>query len=87
MARGTTAFDGWAPNSADGLSRGSTRPDGGRRNCKVNPDDLRRDRPDLHCEPQQARAMPRNLQLDETPVLAVWRFLSTAWLPLSVYRP
>jgi hypothetical protein len=38
----------------------------GRRNCKVNLDDLRWDRPDLDCEPQQARAIPRNLQLDET---------------------
>jgi hypothetical protein len=28
----------------------------GRRNCNVNLDDLRGDRPDLHCEPQQARA-------------------------------
>jgi hypothetical protein len=40
----------------------------GRRNCNVNLDDLRWDRPDLHCEPQQARGIPRNLQLDETLV-------------------
>ena len=38
----------------------------GRRNCNVNLDDLRWDRPDLDCEPQQARGIPRNLQLDET---------------------
>ena len=37
-----------------------------RRNCKVNLDDLDWDRPDLDCEPQQARGIPRNLQLDET---------------------
>ena len=36
-----------------------------RRNCKVNLDDLDWDRPDLDCEPQQARGIPRNLQLDE----------------------
>ena len=40
----------------------------GRRNCNVNLDDLRWDRPDLDCEPQQARGIPRNLQLDETVV-------------------
>jgi len=38
----------------------------GRRNCNVNLDDLRWDRPDLDCEPQQARDIPRNLRLDET---------------------
>ena len=27
------------------------------------------DRPDLDCEPQQARAIPRNLELDETVVV------------------
>jgi len=32
----------------------------------VNLDDLDRDRPDLGCEPQQARSIARNLQLDET---------------------
>ena len=32
--------------------------------CKS--EDLRWDRPDLDCEPQQARGIPRNLQLDET---------------------
>jgi hypothetical protein len=36
------------------------------RNCNVNLDDLDRDRPDPGCEPQQARGIPRNLQLDET---------------------
>ena len=30
----------------------------GRRNCNVNLDDLRWDRPDLDCEPQQARDIP-----------------------------
>ena len=39
----------------------------GRRNCNVNLDELRGDRPDLDCEPQQAGGIPRNLQLDETP--------------------
>ena len=34
--------------------------------CNVNLDDLRWDRPDLGCEPQQARGIPRNLRLDET---------------------
>ena len=29
-------------------------------------DDLDRDRPDQGCEPQQARSIARNLQLDET---------------------
>ena len=38
----------------------------GRRNCNVNLDELRGDRPDLDCEPQQAGGIPRNLQLDET---------------------
>ena len=38
----------------------------GLRNCNVNPDDLRPDRPDLGWEPQQARGIPRNFQLDET---------------------
>jgi hypothetical protein len=43
----------------------------GRRNCNVNLDDRRWDRPDLNCEPQQARDIPRNLQLDETGAAAV----------------
>ena len=38
----------------------------GRRTCNVNLDDLRWDRPDIDCEPQQARGIRRNLQLDET---------------------
>jgi hypothetical protein len=41
----------------------------GRRNCNVNLDELRGDRPDLDCEPQQAGGIPRNLQLDETIVV------------------
>ena len=43
----------------------------GRRNCNVNLDDLRWDRPDQDCEPQQAPGIPRNLQLDETVVMVV----------------
>src|SRR6478736_4875457 len=38
----------------------------GRRNCNVSLDELRCDRPDVDCEPQQARGTPRNLELDET---------------------
>ena len=41
----------------------------GRRNCNVNLDDLDWNRPDLGCEPPQARRIRRNLQLDETPVI------------------
>jgi hypothetical protein len=37
----------------------------------VNLDDLRWDRPDLHCELQQARGIPRNLQLDETVMMVM----------------
>jgi hypothetical protein len=37
-----------------------------RRNCNVNLDDLGLGRPDLDCERQRARGIPRNLQLDET---------------------
>src|SRR6476619_4427099 len=43
----------------------------GRRNCNVLLDDLHWDRPELDCEPQQARGIPRNLQLDETPAFMV----------------
>ena len=32
---------------------------------------LRWDRPDLNCEPQQARGIPRNFQVDETAVFWV----------------
>jgi len=46
----------------------------GRRNCNVNLDDLRWDRPELDCEPQQVRGIRRNLQLDETALVVVrWR--------------
>ena len=38
----------------------------GRRNCNVNLDNRRWDRPDQDCELQQARDIPRNLQVDET---------------------
>ena len=34
-------------------------------------DDLHWDRPDPDCEPQQARGVPRNLQLDETVIDAI----------------
>ena len=58
------------PRSRDRALRAaarSTRPCCcGRRNCDVNLNNLRWDRPDLDCEPQQARGIPRNLQLDET---------------------
>ena len=37
----------------------------------MNLDDLYGDRPDLDCEPQQARGIPRKLQLDETVVVVV----------------
>ena len=48
-------------------------PDAGRRNCNVNLDDLDQDRPDLNCEPLQAPGTARNLQLDETAVLASFK--------------
>jgi hypothetical protein len=52
----------------------------GRRNCNVNLDDLRWDRPDLDCEPQQARDIPRNLRLDETGWLGrSRRCVGTVW--------
>jgi len=41
----------------------------GRRNCNVNLDEPRWDRPELDCEPLQARGIPRNLELDETMVV------------------
>jgi hypothetical protein len=60
---GTPPLEG--PGSAR-CSR-STRPCCcGRRNSNVNLDDLRWDRPDIDCEPQQARGIRRNLQVDET---------------------
>jgi hypothetical protein len=42
----------------------------------VNLDELRGDRPDLDCEPQQAGGIPRNLQLDETGALVSGRVQS-----------
>jgi len=45
----------------------------------VNLDDLDRDRPDLGCEPQQARSIARNLQLDETLLLLVGGCGSGGW--------
>ena len=45
----------------------STRPDcSDSRNCNMNLDDSRWDRPGLDGEAKQARGIPRNLQLDET---------------------
>jgi hypothetical protein len=65
---GTPPLEG--PGSAR-CSR-STRPCCcGRRNSNVNLDDLRWDRPDIDCEPQQARGIPRNLQVDETGMTAI----------------
>jgi LmbE family N-acetylglucosaminyl deacetylase len=52
---------GWTNSSP-----GSKSPGLRRRNCNVNLDDLRWDRPDLHCEPQQASGPPSSLRLDET---------------------
>ena len=52
----------------------------GRRTCNVNLDDLRWDRPDIDCEPQQARGIRRNLQLDETVVVGRLRtYAGTTW--------
>jgi hypothetical protein len=42
----------------------------GRRNCNMNLDDSRWDRPGLDGEPKQTRGIPRNLQLDETMAAA-----------------
>jgi hypothetical protein len=41
------------------------------RNCNENLDDLEWNRPDSHCEPQQAGDILRNLQPDETIVIGV----------------
>jgi hypothetical protein len=74
----------WVPNSAvapvrpacgtcAALLHSLGRPGcSGRRNCTVNLDELRGDRPDLHREPQQAGGIPRNLQLDETHCMEAW---------------
>jgi len=51
----------------------------GRRTCNVNLDDLRWDRPDIDCEPQQARGIRRNLQLDETVVGRLRTYAGTTW--------
>src|SRR6478735_739659 len=45
------------------------------RNCNVKLDDLDWDRPDLDCELQQARGIPRNLRLDETNGVVLSRFM------------
>jgi hypothetical protein len=70
----------WVPNSAvtpvrpacgtcAALLQSLGRPGcSGRRNCNVNLDELRGDRPDLDYEPQQAGGIPRNVQLDETEI-------------------
>jgi len=44
----------------------------GRRNCNVNLDDLRWDRPDLDCEPQQARDIP-----------AIFNWTRQGWLSVT----
>ena len=44
----------------------NTTPSARHRNCNVKLDDLDWCRPDLDCELQQARGIPRNLRLDET---------------------
>jgi hypothetical protein len=49
----------------------------GRRNCNVNLDDVRWDRPDLDCEFEQARGIRRDLQLDET--MGAARVSSARW--------
>ncbi|MDT5131262.1 MAG: putative transposase, partial [Mycobacterium sp.] len=46
------------------------------RNCNVNLDDLEWNRPDSHCEPQQAGDILRNLQPDETD-MSRFRLLPT----------
>jgi hypothetical protein len=87
----------WAPNSAAGTACMDSRcvlspldmPGYfGRRNCNVNLDDLRWDRPDLDCEPQQARGIPRNLRLDETAglVRSVGALWGRAWLVVEKSR-
>jgi hypothetical protein len=43
----------------------------GRRNCKVHPNDLRLDRPNLDCNLQQPRGTLANFQLDETAGVGV----------------
>ena len=49
----------------------------GRRNCEVNLNTCAGIRSDLNCEPQQARGIPRNLQVDETLVLV---FGGVGWI-------
>ena len=56
----------------------------GRRNCNVNLDDLDWNRPDLGCEPPQARRIRRNLQLDETLLLLLRGAAAMAVLLLLV---
>ena len=51
----------------------------GRRNCNVNLDERCWGRPDLDCEPQQARGIPRNLRLDETMMGRSRRCMGTVW--------
>ena len=54
------------PRARHGLQPLDTPGYARRRKCKVNLDDLDWDRPDILRESQQARGIPRNLQLDET---------------------
>jgi len=69
----TNSATGPPPLEGPGSARcsRSTRPRCGRRNCNVDLNNLRWDRPDLDCEPQQARVIPRNLQVDETGVVVM----------------
>ena len=71
----TNSATGPPPLEGPGSARcsRSTRPGCGRRNCNVDLNNLRWDRPDLDCEPQQARVIPRNLQVDETGCVGRWR--------------
>jgi len=65
----TNSSAGTPPLEGPGSARcsRSTRPCCcGRRNLQCKSEHLRWDRPDLNCEPQQARGTPRNLQVDET---------------------
>jgi hypothetical protein len=59
------------------------------RNCNVKLDDLDWDRPDLDCELQQARGIPRNLRLDETDgaVLEVYGHGVVAMGGVNVVKP
>jgi hypothetical protein len=77
MSCSTTMASTWRPldGSMDGRSDmlPPLDPPGcaDRRTCNVNLDNLRCDRPDLNCEPQQTLGIARNLQLDETRAVKI----------------